>query len=150
MRKLIGLAAALLALLVSGVALGAAPRKGSGVVYASVTHAEGKDLYVSGDFTDKILGRGAIVYITNVSNGPQQGSVLVKAKKITIYTARGTLTGTGSATQTTAADNKVTVSDGQFSLTKGTGDLKGRTYTGTFSGDQTNGVYKFTYTGTYR
>jgi hypothetical protein len=148
MRKLIGLAA-LLALLVSGVALGAASRKGSGVVYASVTHAEGKDLYVSGDIKDKILGRGAIVYLTNVSSGPQQGSVLVKAKKITIYTATGTLTGTGSATQTTAGD-KTTVSDGKFSLTKGTGTLKGHTYKGTFIGDLTNGVYKFTYTGTYR
>lgn len=143
------LATALLAAAVPTTALGAAARKTSGVVYASVTHAEGSDLYVSGDFKDKLLGRGGIVYITRVSAGPTQGSFLVKARKITIYTTTGSLSGTGSATQTIAGDS-VTVSGGKFTLTKGTGKLRGHTLKGTFAGTQTSGVYKFDYSATYR
>lgn len=146
-RVMIG--AALLAVSVPTSALGAAARKTSGVVYASVTHAEGSDLYVSGDFKDKILGRGGIVYITRVSAGQTEGSVLVKARKITIYTTNGSLTGTGSATQTVTGTT-VAVTGGTFKLTKGTGKLKGHRLTGTFSGGQTEGVYTFTYTGKYR
>jgi hypothetical protein len=143
------LGAVLLAASIPTTALGAAGRKTSGVVYASVTHAEGSDLYVSGDFKDKLLGRGGIVYITRVSAGAQQGSFAVKARKITIYTPSGSLSGTGSATQTITADT-VTVTGGRFKLTKGTGKLKGHRMTGTFGGDQTSGVYKFAYDATYR
>jgi hypothetical protein len=142
-------AGALLAATIPTSALGAAARKTSGTVYASVTHAEGSDLYVSGDFKDKLLGRGGIVYTTRVSAGQTEGSFNVTARKITIYTTAGSLTGTGSATQTISAD-AVTVTGGKFKLTKGTGKLKGHRLTGTFSGDQVNGVYKFTYSATYR
>ena len=125
-------------------------RQTTGVVYASVTHAEGRDLYVSGDFRDRVLGRGAIVYVTNVGDPNQQGSVEVLARRITIYTRSGSLAGTGRATQTVAG-NQVTVTDGTFRLTSGTGAYRGRRMTGTFSGEQNQeGVYRFEYRGTLR
>src|SRR3954469_10071555 len=75
-------------------------KKTSGVVYASANHAEGSDLYVSGDFNDKVLGRGAIVYVTRVSGTDQPGTVHVTAHKITLYTTKGSLSGPGAADQT--------------------------------------------------
>jgi hypothetical protein len=150
MKKLLILIS-ILALGVSGVAFGAtAARKTSGVAYASATHAEGQDLYVSGDIKDKILGRGAIVYVTNVTPAQQPGSYNVAAKRVTIYTPRGTLSGTGSGVQTFHEDGSVEVTNGKVSLTRGTGRLKGHSLKATFSGPQENGVYKFTYSGTYR
>ena len=136
---------------VAGLASAVTARHTHGVAYASVTHTEGSNLYVSGDFKDSFLGRGAIVYVVTVSSGPQSGSFTVKARRVTIYTAKGSLTGTGKATQTVAPNNgPVTVSGGTFSLTRGTGAYAGHRFTGTFGGPQNNGVYKFTYAGTYR
>ena len=43
---------------------------------------------------------GAIVYIVQAETGPTPGSVLVKANTITIFTTKGSLTGTGQAIQT--------------------------------------------------
>lgn len=151
MKRLLILICAM-ALCVSGVALGATKgKKTSGVAYAGVTHAEGKDLYVSGDFKDKLLGHGGIVYITRVTSGQQPGEYKVDAKKITIYTEKGSLTGTGSATQVFHDDNTVEVKDGKFNLTKGTGKYKGHTFKGTFAGPQSaQGLYTFTYKAVYR
>ena len=148
-RKL-SLLIAVLVVSLSGIASGASARQTSGVVYAGVTHNEGSDLYVSGDFKDKILGRGAIVYVTQVSGGEQPTSVLVKARKITIYTKRGSLSGKGQATQTFNSDGTSTVSDGSFNLNKGTGAYKGHKLTGTFGGPFTDGVYTFNYKATYK
>jgi len=151
-RKLL-LLAALLAVSVSGLAL-AKPakqaRKTSGVVWAGTTHVEGSDLYVAGDLKDKILGRGAIVYVTRVSTGEEPGSLLVKARKITIYTTRGSLRGKGQATQTINPDGTATVSDGTFNLKKGTGAYKGHKLKGTFDGTYEDDVYTFDYKGKYR
>ncbi len=149
-RKLL-LLVALLTVSVSGLAL-AKPakqaRNTSGVIYAGITHIEGSDLYVSGDFKDKILGRGAIVYVVNVEAGP--GNLLVKAKQITIYTRRGSLRGEGQATETINPDGTHTVSDGTFKLKKGTGAYKGHKLKGTFDGTYEDGVYTFDYKGKYR
>ena len=150
MKKLLILIS-VIALAVSGVAVaGTKGKRTSGVAHAGVTHAEGNDLYVAGDFKDKLLGRGAIVYVTNVSAADQPGVYDIKAKRITIFTTRGSLTGTGSGTQTIHADGTTDVSNGKFNLTRGTGKLKGHSLKGTFSGPQENGVYTFSYTGTYR
>ena len=136
---------------VSGVAIAKPARSTSGVIYASGNHVEGTDLYVSGDFKDKLLGRGAIVYVVQVASGPEPGSVLVKADKITIYTKKGSLTGTGQATQTFNADGTATISDGTFKLTKGTGAYKGHKLKGTFTGTQgTDFIFTFNYTGKYK
>src|SRR6476469_1839593 len=117
MKKLLAVLA-IMALALSGAAVAGAKgskakaKATSGVAYAGVTHAEGKDLYVSGDFVDKLLGHGGIVYVTNVSNGDQQGEFKVAAKRITIYTTKGSLTGKGSATQVIHDDGSVEVKDG--------------------------------------
>ena len=143
MRKLIGLAA-FLAIAVPTTALGAGSRSDSGTAWVHTTHTAGGFLYVSGDISDKLLGKGGIVYLTKPS-GQADGSVLVKAPKITIFMPGGSLTGSGQATQTVAGST-VTVSNGTFSLTKGTGTLKGKSMKGTFSGTQDDqGVYTFKY-----
>ena len=143
----------LVALLVAGVSVVATAESAknvqdtSGVIYAGVTHVEGSDIYVSGDFKDEILGRGAIVYLTKVQSGPQPASILIKARKVTIYTKHGTLTGKGQATEN-LTDN--TVTDGTFKLDKGTGDYKGHQLKGTFEGNFADGVYTFNYDAKYR
>lgn len=150
-RKLL-LLVTVLAVGVSGVAL-AKPaeqaRKTSGVIYAGITHAEDSGIYVSGDFKDKLLGRGAIVYVVNASS-VEPGTLLVKAKQITIYTRRGSLRGKGQATETINPDGTHTVSDGTFRLKKGTGAYKGHKLKGTFDGTYEDGVYTFEYKGRYR
>jgi hypothetical protein len=145
-----------MALALSGVAVAGAkgtkakPRATSGVAYAGATHAEGNDLYVSGDFVDKLLGHGGIVYVTNVTQGEAEGEFKVSAKRITIYTTKGSLTGKGSATQV-IKDGKSEVKDGKFNLTKGTGKYKGHSFKGTFSGPQSaQGLYTFNYKGIYK
>ncbi len=132
------------------VASAASSRKDSGTAYVSVTHQEGSTLWVAGDINDKVLGRGAIVYRTTVSAGPQTGSVLVTAKTVTLFTAKGSLTGTGKATQTVNPDGTTSVSGGVVSLTKGTGALKGHSLNAKFSGPFKDNVYTFKYSGTYR
>jgi hypothetical protein len=150
MKKLIAVIA-ILALSLTGAAFAAKKAKQtSGVVWAGATHAEGQNLFVSGDFKDKLLGRGAIVYITQASGTQQAGVYQVTAKTITLYTTKGTLTGTGSATQTINSDGTSDVTNGKASLTKGTGAYKGHSLKVTFSGPLTNGVYTFTYQGTYK
>jgi hypothetical protein len=157
MRKLIALLA-VATVGFAGVAVAAKPRakakRTSGDIYASLTHSVGGLFYADGDFRDKLLGRGAIIYRVRASTGSEPGSVLIKSPSVTIYTKRGSLSGTGQATQTTVGTGptaKITVSKGTFNLTKGTGAYKGHTLKGTFGGTQdAQGVYHFTYKGTYR
>jgi hypothetical protein len=149
--KLIAGVLTLVALASTGVSLAATKGKADkGVAYVSATHSEGKILFVSGDFKDKILGRGGIVYQTTVSAGNQPGTFLVKARKITIFTTKGSLSGKGQGTQTIEQNGDTHVDNGTFKLNKGTGALRGHTLTGKFSGPLTNGIYKFSYTGTYK
>lgn len=143
---------AVLAVCISGVALakpGKKARDTSGVIYAGITHIEGDNLYVSGDFKDKLLGRGAIVYVVNVSAG-DPGSLLLTAKRITIYTRRGSLRGKGQATETINLDGTHTISDGSFNLRRGTGAYKGHRLKGSFDGLFEDGAYTFDYVGKYR
>lgn len=85
--------------LTANVAFGSSLKQHTtGTVYASANHEEGSDLYVSGDLKDSVLRREAIVYVTTVS-ADGTGSLLVKAKRITIYTTRGSIRGKGQATQ---------------------------------------------------
>jgi hypothetical protein len=144
---------AVLAVSASGIAVakpGKPAQATSGVAYVGVTHTEGSDIYVSGDFKDKILGRGAIVYVTRVQSGPEPASVVIKARKITIYTKKGSLSGKGQATQTINPDGTGTISDGSFKLKKGNGKYKGHKLVGTLDGTYEDGVYTFNYDGTYK
>lgn len=128
-------------------------RRTSGTVHASLIHpGPGGLYYADGDFQDSLLGRGAIIYRVRADMGPQN-SVLVKSPSVTLYTRRGSMTGTAQAVQTnqgTGPDAPAVISDGRFRLTRGTGAYRGHRYTGTFSGTLANGVYTFTYRGTYR
>jgi hypothetical protein len=150
MRKSLLAVVAVLAVGASGVAAAATNgRHTRGVAYVGVTHTEGKDLYISGDFKDSLLGRGAIVYITRVGGASKPGTIHVVSRRVTLYTTAGSLQGTGAADEVITSSS-VTVKNGTFSLTKGTGAYKGHTFKGKFGGPQRQGVYTFTYRAVYR
>ena len=96
MRKLL-IAVALTALVAGSAtaATGARKRARSGTAWVAVTHQEGSRVFVAGDIKDKVLGRGALVYEVEGLAGPQPSTVLIKAKRATISTTNGTLTGPG-------------------------------------------------------
>ncbi len=149
MKRLI-VFAALVCLAAASVTLAASSaRKTSGTVWASANHQEGQDLYVSGDFKDKILGRGALVYVVRPA-ATDDGSVRITARKVTLYTTRGTLQGTGEATQTFNPDGTASISDGRFRLSRGTDQLAGHKLSGRFTGTFSDGIFILKYTGTYR
>ena len=133
---------------ISGAAGAASARSISGTAYLSPTHTESGYLYVSGDIKDKVLGRGALVYVVKVRPAAD-GTFQVTAKKVTLYLPGGTLSGTGSAVQEVKGDVQ-TVRDGKVSLTKGTGALKGHSFKATFGGELKDGVYTFKYKGSYK
>lgn len=120
-------------------------KKTTGTAWVGVTHQEGSDLYVAGDFKDKVLGRGTIVYVVAASPTDEPTTVQLTAKKVTLSTEKGSFVGKGSGLQVVAADGSVSVQDGKVDLTRGTGAYKGKTFKGTFSGPLTDGVYTFTY-----
>ncbi len=123
-------------------------RSTSGVVYAGVTHQEGDDIFVAGDFKDKVLGTGAIVYVTKVT--ADAGTIHVDAQKVTLYTTKGSMAGVGSADQTFNADGTSTISNGVVDLTKGTGAYAGHTFKGKFDGSFADGVYTFNYQAKFK
>jgi hypothetical protein len=148
MTRSIAVAALLLTLAVAAPAAAQQARQTTGTVWAGANHSEGSVLFVSGDFRDRVLGRGAIVYQTTVRPDTAPGSVRITARRITLFSEQGTLTGTGAATQTTAPDGTATISDGTFSLTRGTGSLRGRRMRGTLTGTFRDGVFTFQYRAT--
>ena len=79
-----------------------------------VTHQKGDKLIVAGDFEDSLLGEGAIVYVTTIGTD-ETGAVLIEAEKITIYTKKGSLRGTGQAIQTFNADGTTSSATGASS-----------------------------------
>ncbi len=127
----------------------------SGTVYVAQTPQTNSSLeYLAGAGTDKVLGSVAITYTIKASPKPN-GSVKVTAKKVTLWTKTGTLSGTGSATLTvtnTPAPGDAAVSNGVVNLTKGTGGQKGHTFKVKFTGtgSAVSGTYTFKYTGTYK
>lgn len=152
MKKLALLVAALVVIL-SSTALGGParkPRADGGIAYVGFNHVEGSTGYVSGDLKDRILGCGAIVYVVKVSTGAEPSTIKITARRVTFFTRRGSLTGTGSAIQVIHPDGSTDVKNGVFNLTRGTGALRGRTLRGRFSGPYSDGVYTFRYKGIYR
>lgn len=154
MKRLLFVLAVGLAIGIVGVAQGASKgRKDSGTAYVTVIHQVGKQEIAGGDIKDKVLGPGAILYTLTVSAGPPSApgaSVTIKANKVTLFTSKGTLSGTGKAVQTINADGTGNVQDGSVKLTKGTGDLKGHSLVATFSGPYNGSFYTFNYKGTYK
>ena len=154
MKRLLFVLALTSAIGVAGVAQGASKgRKDSGTVHVAIVYPSGKQQIAAGDVKDKLLGTGAIIYQVTITAGPPQAvgtAVTVKANKITVFTSKGTLSGTGQAVQTVNADGTGNVQNGTFKLTKGTGNQKGHSLTGTFSGPFNGSYYTFTYKGTYK
>ena len=153
LRKLIAVLS-VLALSITGVAFAAKkkhkPVKTSGTAYAAVTHSTGGFTYLAGDAKDKKFGAGALVYKTKLGSGSQPNTVHVDARKITIFFAKGSLTGKGGADQTQGPNNTSVLKNGTFSLTKGTGAYKGKTLKGTFAGTFNGSAYKYTYKATLK
>lgn len=113
-----------------------------------------KLLYEAGTYTDKLLGSGAVTF--TIAPLPRtNGTILAKAKKVMVWSANGSLSGTGSGVVTIT--NKphpgdATVTDGKIALTKGTGDQRGHSFMGTFTGNGNinSGQYVFHYKAIYR
>jgi hypothetical protein len=122
-------------------------KKDSGTAYASIVHTSGSTEYVAGYTFDKLFGRTATTYVTTLSPGTT-GTVKVTAKRVTLYTATGTLWGTGVATENLATG---AITGGKLILTHATGAQKGHTFKGTFTGstDPKTGVFTFNYKGIY-
>jgi hypothetical protein len=122
--------------------------KDSGTLYVAIVHQSGKTLYAAGYAFDKRFGQIAATYVTTISGGAN-GNINVTANPVTEYTRTGSLFGKVTAVQnvTTGA-----VTNGKINLNHGTGQQKGHTFTGTFSGtyDSKHMVYTFKYSGTYK
>jgi hypothetical protein len=135
----------LLSAFVVGAGAKTAAKKDSGTAYASIVHTSGSTQYVAGYTIDKLFGRTATTYVTSLTAGAT-GTIKVTAKRVTLYTPKGTLWGTGSATQNVATG---AITGGKLNLTHGTGALTGHTFKGTFTGSRnsTSGVITFKYKG---
>ncbi|MGB9185955.1 MAG: hypothetical protein WCB67_18020 [Solirubrobacteraceae bacterium] len=125
-----------------------APQKDSGTTYASITHTRGNLQIAAGNNYDKVLGEGTVSYQLKLLPAGN-GTVSVKVPKVVLYTTTGSLTGTASAT-VTASNSTQTITNGKLNLTKGAGSLKGRHFTGTFTGasDLAKNLITFKYKGT--
>jgi hypothetical protein len=159
-RTAFGLGVTIAALGVAGSALGAAGggKPTNGIVYVSQAPKPGPLVYDSGFLHDKVLGQGAVTFVTKALASPN-GSITIKSKPVTIYTANGSLSGTGSGVLTiTNKPNPgdATVTDGKLLLNHGTGRLAGHSLRATFSGTGNIGganapdYYTFRYKGVYR
>jgi hypothetical protein len=114
-------------------AIGAtAGKKDSGVAYVAITHQVGNTLYAAGDSNDKLLGPGAVTYTIKAGAGAKAGTVK-ETGSVTVWGVNGSLTGKVKGTEITSASGSVTES-GTIALTKGTGNEKGHSYVGTFTG----------------
>ena len=83
------------------------------------------------------------------------GTIIAKAQKVTIWTSKGSLSGTGSAKLTITNKPKAgdaTVSGGKINLTHGSGGQAGHSLVAKFNGigSVSSGQYVFHYKGTYK
>lgn len=132
-RRILALVAVLALGLVGLATTAAAKRKPKakadhGTIRAAPTSAKGKVITFAGQYGEKgPIGSGAI--LLHVRTSPDSSGATKDNAKITVYTKRGSLSGSGSALQVGAKLNK-----GKFTLKKGTGAYKGWKETGTFRG----------------
>jgi hypothetical protein len=131
--------------------LGAKPagKADRGTAWVSITHVVGSIQVADGDYRDKLLGRGTVMY--RIALLPAGGTVHVVAKTVVLYTGTGSLSGKGSATVLVGKTSE-TITKGKLSLTKGHGSLAGHSFTGTFTGtaNLTTNQIVFHYKGTYK
>ena len=152
--KAIGGVVAGVALLVLGTSALAAATKGkpdSSKLHLAITHAAGGFNYSAGDGTDKVLGPVVVTYkLKPVARG---NKIKVTVPKARLWVANGTLSGTASADLTVIdAKGDAKLTNGKFSLTKGTGGQRGHSEVGTFTGrgNVNGGVYTLVTKGTYK
>jgi hypothetical protein len=112
---------------------GAAPAlTDSGSAYFAVVHATSTTESAAGTISDKRLGTGAVTYSLKVLPAAT-GTFKVTAKKVVLYTGKGSLQGTATATITLTKTTE-TITDGKLKLTKGFGSLAGSSLIATFTG----------------
>jgi hypothetical protein len=160
-RAAFGLGMAIAALGFAGSAIGAAGRgrPTSGIVYVAQAPKPSNSLvYDAGFGKDKVLGSDVVTFVTKALASPS-GAITIKSKPVTVYTANGSLSGTGSGVLKITNSPKpgdATVTDGKLLLNHGTGRLKGHSLRATFSGTGNIGsatspdYYAFRYKGVYR
>ncbi len=142
-----------LGLIIGVAAVGAKSggRPDSGSAYVAVTHKVGSSYIAAGDTTDKILGKGAVVYSILAGTGSKPGTIKITARRVTVFTSTGSLFGGANGTEVVAKDGTVTLS-GKLNLTHGTGLQKGHSWIGTFTGTGKTalGPFVFHEKGIYR
>jgi hypothetical protein len=148
-----GLLAVCATLVIGAGAVGArsAGRADSGTAYVANTPKPGGLVYAAGYNQDKILGNGAILYVIKATpNTP--GTLKVTARSVALYTNRGSLTGTATATLTVGTSGSAVISAGKLHLTKGFGTQKGHSMEATFTGTGSVSAlaFVFHYKGTYK
>ncbi|HUZ28841.1 MAG TPA: hypothetical protein VMU90_06345 [Solirubrobacteraceae bacterium] len=136
-------------------ASGGSARQTSGTAYLGPTPKTTTGLvYYAGFNSDKLLGQGAVTYTIKPTSA-SSGTITATAKKVTLWTTNGTLTGTGTATLHITNQPKTgddTVTGGKLKLTRGTGGQAGHSMVGTFTGAGNigTGQYVFHYKATYK
>jgi hypothetical protein len=159
-RTAFGVGVAVVGLGAASSAIGAAGggRPTRGTVYVAQAPKPGSLVYDSGFIDDKVLGPGAVTFVTKALGSPS-GAITIKSKPVTLYTPSGSLSGTGSGvlTITNKPDpGDATVTNGKLVLNHGTGRLAGHSLRATFSGTGNVGstkvpdFYTFRYKGVYR
>ncbi len=125
-----------------------AAKHDSDTSWFSIVRTAGGIEYTAGIVADRALGTGAITYQLRVSTG-NAGTIDVTARKVTLYTRTGSLTGTATATIKAANTNQQTIT-GKLNLTRGAGSLKGDSLQATFSGtaDLAKNLIQFKSVGT--
>jgi hypothetical protein len=151
---IVGVLAAVAAIAVGAASVGAKPagKADSSTVYAATTHTVGGIQYVAGNGTDKLFGADAVTYTVKVASIPTKpGTFTLTVKPVTIWSATGSLTGTSQSTLKVGAKAAVTTT-GTINLTKGTGAMKGHSFTGTVTGtgSLSTGQYVFHDKGIYK
>jgi hypothetical protein len=138
----------LLSAFVAGAGAASTAKKDSGTSYAAIDRTVGKTEFVSGYTVDKLFGKIAATYVTTVNTGTN-GTTTVTGKHVTLFTSKGSLSGTATATLNLATG---AISNGKLVLTHGTGGLKGHSFKGTFTGTSQlgKGLITFHYKGLYR
>ena len=158
-RVAFGLGLVLAAAGLAGSAIGAsggAGRRTSGTAYLGQVPKPSPLIYDAGFNYDKVLGPGAVTFVIKALPGTAQGTIAVKARVVSLWTPKGSLSGTGSGTLTITNKPKLgdaNLSGGKLLLNHGTGSLAGHSVRGTFTGTgniEPPNQYVFHYKGVYR
>jgi hypothetical protein len=121
-----------------------------GTSYISIVHQQGKWLYGAGYSVDKLFGTSTALYV--VAIGPEgPGAFFFRARRATIFTRDGSVSGTGSATEVVLPSGDSRIKNGKLSLTHGSGGLAGHRLTATFTGSYSakTKIIIFHYRATY-